>query len=288
MENKKSRIIGVDVGGTKILLQAFDKKWNLIEEEKVFTETKRGQKVFVAQLIALIEKYFHPKIQSIGVALPGIVDHQKGILIKAPHLPLKDFNAKKILSTYFKRPVAVDNDIKAFLYAQSQRTAFKKYKYLIAVMAGTGVGGAMMIEGKLFYGKQGFAGEIGHMVINEDSPLKKLEENLGGLFIPKIAKKLGIKKVFNSYHLAESSVDAKKVKNYLVQHLGIGLSNLNLAFNPEAFVLDGSIYKRFLKDSKKTLKKMIQESALDGKSPLIFDADKKHTAAMGVAMMSLR
>ncbi len=286
MNTQKSRIIGIDVGGTKILLQAFDEKMNLVEEEKVLTEVKKGQMGFTKQLISLIEVYFHPKIKSIGVALPGIIDKKTGVLLKAPHLPVKNLKIKKILSERFKRPVTVDNDGNAFLYAQSQRPILKKYKNLIAIMPGTGLGGAILVEGKMVYGKQGFAGELAHMVIRQEGRLRTFEQNTSGAFIGKIAQELGVKSKFTPYDLTKNSQEAKKVKKHIVQQLGIGLANLNLIFNPQAFVMGGSIYTNCLKDSKKEFQKIIAEHALDQRSPLIFDGDEKYTVARGMAMMS--
>lgn len=286
MKNKNpSKFIGVDVGGTKILLQTFDAQWKLVDEKKVFTEVKKGQAGFLKQLIALVDEFFHPGIQSIGIAVPGIVDHQKGILVKPPHLPVKNLKLKDILTKTFRCPIAVDNDVNAFLYAQHQRPQLQKYRHLVAVMVGTGVGGAVMIDGKLVYGKRGFAGEVGHMVLRNGSKLSTFEQNTSGLFIPKIAQELGIKG-FKPSDLANSISEVKKVKKHLIEHLGIGLSNLNLIFNPEVFVLGGSIYQHFLSGHKKELQKIIASRALDAKSPLILDADRRHTAAMGAGMMA--
>lgn len=288
MKNKKkSAFIGVDVGGTKILLQTFDTKWHLVNERRVLTEVKKGQVGFLKQLIALIEEFFHPAIQSIGIAVPGIVDHEQGILVKPPHLPAKNLKLKEILAKTFKCPIVVDNDVNSFLYAQHKRHQLQKYRHLVAVMVGTGVGGAIMIDGTLVYGKQGFAGEAGHMVLKNGSKLSTFEQNTSGFFIPKIAQELGIKG-FKPSNLACSTPEAKKVMKHLIEHLGIGLSNLNLIFNPEVFVLGGSIYKHFLSDHKKELQKIIASRALDAKSPLLVDADQRHTAAMGAGMMSAR
>ena len=96
---KKSRIIGVDVGGTKMLLQTFDKNLKLVDEKRAPTQVKRGQKGFLEELENLIAEYFHRGIQGIGVAVPGIVDKKRGVLIKAPHLPGKNVTLKKTLET---------------------------------------------------------------------------------------------------------------------------------------------------------------------------------------------
>ncbi len=284
---KLSRHIGIDIGGTKILLQAFNSKMELVDEEKVSTQTKKGQKGFVEQLMSLIETYFHSTVESIGVAVPGIVDQNKGVLVKAPHLPVKRLKLKEELERRFKCKIHIENDANAFLYAQSQQPQLQKYKNLIAVMPGTGLGGAMMVDGALVHGKNGFAGELAHIILRADSALDTFEKNTSGAWIPKIAKALGIKEKFTPYDLATSSTASKKVKKHLVKHLGLGLASLNLIFNPDAFVMGGSIYELFLKDSKKELQKFIADRALNKKSPPILDAQLKYSVAMGVALLGL-
>ena len=194
MQKNKAVIIGIDVGGTKILLQTFDKKMKVLDELKLLTEVKKGEKGFTNQLINLIEPYFSPDIQAIGIAVPGIVHMKKGLLVKAPHLPTgKNYPLKKILKTRFKVPVHVDNDINAFLWAEKNRTNLKKHKNIVAIMIGTGLGGAILSEGKLIYGGKGYAGETGHMIIRQNHPLMTLEQNTGGFYIPKIVAMLKAK-----------------------------------------------------------------------------------------------
>ena len=176
----------------------------------------------------------------------------------------------------------------AFLYAQKHRTALKPYDTIVAVMVGTGVGGAIMTDDQLLYGKQGFAGEVGHMVINAGGELKSLEQNCSGDFIPKICKALGIKDKITPYDLSNNTADAKKVKKHIVDQLGLGLANLNLIFNPSAIVLGGSVYRHHLRNSKSALQKTIAKHSLDGKNPLLFDANPKNSAAEGMARMILR
>jgi glucokinase len=133
MIGRKPYIIGVDVGGTKILIEVFDRKMNLLAEEKVKTQVKKGEKGFLAQLHGLIGKYFTGSVKAIGIAAPGIVNMEKGTLVKAPHLPTKkDFPLKKLTEARFKVPVRVDNDINAFLTAEKERPALQKYQNIVA------------------------------------------------------------------------------------------------------------------------------------------------------------
>lgn len=272
--------MGVDVGGTKILLQTFDEQMRLVDEEKVPTETKKGPKGFTDQLLSLIGRHFTKDIKAIGIAVPGIVHRKKGWLVKAPHLPTpKNYPIKKLVEARFKRPVTVDHDINAFLWAEKERPELKKCRNIIAVMVGTGLGGSILIDGKMLYGALGYAGEFGHIIIRQDSPLKSFEQNTSGSFLPNIGKQLGA--------TGKDAYDPK-IRAYILEQLGIGLANLNLIFNPEVIVLGGSVYLYHLTDKKKYLKGIIAAHSLDGSSPKILDADKNTSVARGIALMALK
>lgn len=285
MNQNQSKIIGIDVGGTKILLQTFDEKLNLIDETKLRTETKKGKKGFMDQLCMTIDRFFHKDIKGIGIAVPGIVDINKGLLVKAPHLPTgRNFPLKRLIENRYKVPVFADNDVTAFLVAEKETAKLKKYKNIIAVMVGTGLGGAITANGQIVYGKNGYAGEVGHIVTNADGPLKTLEENTSGFYIPKIAKELGITKKMDAQSLETNTPESQKIRQHLVKQLGIGLADLNLIFNPDAFVLGGSIYRLFISDKKKELERIIAKYSLDKSSPKLIDASQKTSVAKGMAM----
>jgi len=292
MKPKTIHYIGVDVGGTKILAQGFDGKLNVVAEKKVKTDTRHGKAGFLKQLFGLVDGFFGKGVQGIAVAVPGIVDYRKGILVKAPHLPTgKNLKLKSLLEKRFKAPADVDHDINAFLAAESKTSRLKKYKNLLAIMIGTGLGGAALVDGKLFYGKNGFAGEFGHMVIDERGALKTLEQNTSGHHLPLIAKSLGLpqpalwKGDLFAKRLAKKDPNALLLKKSLTTNLGIGLANLNLIFNPEAIVLGGSVYHKFLSDQKPALKKAIARHSLSGTSPELIDALEQTSVAKGAVLL---
>ncbi len=292
MKQKSITYIGVDVGGTKILAQGFDEKLKVVSEKKVKTDTRHGKTGFLKQLFSLIDGFFEKSVKGIGVAVPGIVDYRKGILVKAPHLPTgKNLNLKSLLEKRYKVPVDVDHDINAFMAVESTTPKLKKYKNLLAIMVGTGLGGSAIVDGKLFYGKNGFAGEFGHMVIDEKDNLKTLEQNTSGHHLPMIAKSLGLQKPalwkgdYFARQLAKKDPNALLLKKSLTDNLGIGLANLNLIFNPEAIVLGGSVYHKFLSDQKQALKKAIARHSLSGASPELIDALEQTSVAKGAVLL---
>ncbi|MBN2087353.1 ROK family protein [Candidatus Peregrinibacteria bacterium] len=286
---KQIKYIGIDIGGTKILLQTFDEKLNIIDEVRVKTNTK-SHNHFIKSLYELIDSVFQKSIKGIGVAVPGIVNIKKGTLVKAPHLPTKrNTELKKLLEKKYNVKVHIENDINAFLAGQYSQKGLQKYKNIIAIMVGTGVGSAIMINGKIIYGKDGYAGEVGHIIINSSSNLKTLEQNTSGHHISKIAKILNPKSKITGSTLGDmlkqKNQEAKKILNYLTENLAIGLSNLNLIFNPEAIILGGSVYNNFISRNKKKLTDVIKKNSLDKSSPKLIDAKNNELLPKGTIIL---
>ena len=292
MKSKTIHYIGVDVGGTKILAQAFDESLKILAEKKVPTEVGHDKSGFLKQLYSLIDMFFGKGVRGIGVALPGIVDYRKGILVKAPHLPVgRNLKLRSLLEKKYGVKVHIDHDINAFMAAEYQRADLSKFQNLLAVMIGPGVGGAAIINGELYYGKSGFAGEFGHIVIDQKGFLKTFEQKTSGHHLPLIAKTLGIRNVhlwkgpYFAKKLEDKSKEALLLKKTLTENLGVGLANLNLIFNPEAIVLGGSIYHKFLADQKKELQKIIARHSLDNQAPALFDPHPKTSLAKGAVLL---
>lgn len=294
MTSEKPTYIGIDVGGTKILLETFDTSFQLISSKKVKTQIRKGKKGFLDQLYQLIDEFFGKSVKGIGIAVPGIVDREKGTLIHAPHLPTgKDLKLSSLLKKRYKTTVHLDNDINAFLRAEYETVRLKKYQNVLAVMIGTGLGGAAIVKGEILTGQNGYAGEFGHMIINQSGPLNTFEENTSGFYLPKIARELKINKLkLKAKDWKEMGVllksgnrYAKKIQKHIIEELGIGLSNLNLIFNPEVIVLGGSVYIYCLADIKKRLGAIIKKHSLSHQSPKLINASSKTSVAKGSVLL---
>lgn len=263
MKHKNKKWIGIDVGGTKILLQVFDAKGKALITVRQATIATKGKQAFLNQLYTLIDAQMDNDIKGIGIGLPGIVDIHKGILVQAPHLPTgKNLPLRALLLARYKIPVHIDNDINAFLTAEASQTRLAKYRDVIAIMIGTGVGGAALVNGQLLYGKNGFAGEIGHIITQAGHTKDTLEKQLGGAY-------------------QKGKIDYKKAAHALA----VGLSNLNLIFNPAAIVLGGSVYTHHLSRYKKSITAFIRSRSLDGTSPQLMDAKKSTSVPRGAVML---
>jgi len=159
MTNKKENILGVDIGGSKINFVAWDGR-KIIKQVLI-------QKPTIAKLKRGIEQF--PEIKKIGFGAPGIVDAKTGKIIKCPNLP--EFNGLNLKKLFPDNEIKIDNDVHCFLLAEKLIGQAKNKKNVLAVMMGTGIGGAIMINNKILPQP---AGEVGRMIIDNGQTWEKL------------------------------------------------------------------------------------------------------------------
>jgi glucokinase len=162
-----SSVIGFDLGGTKSFIAEYDADtWELRRKEKVPTEAHRGWRVVLDDVTALIGKYRTGDVRAVGFGVPGLVRQPEGFLINAPNIPgAKHVALKNLLEERLELPVFLDNDANCFALAEARLGAGKGEKVVIGITVGTGVGGGIVVDGRLFRGAHGYAGEIGHMLL---------------------------------------------------------------------------------------------------------------------------
>ena len=267
----KSGSVGVDVGGTKTLFALFDEQFEVLEEIKLKTEGTK-QEVFtktlkesVASLLKKASKH-RVTVSAIGVGCAGSIDTQKGVVNSAPNIPALDgFSFNQTLAKITDARVRVSNDVHAALYGEHKLGAAVGYKHVIGVFLGTGIGGAIIIHGKLYLGATGRAGDIGHYLLQPLGPLAGSDR--GGVLdsiasraaiaaeaaalatkqkAPHLLKSVGTDiKNIKSSSLADAIQNGDKDVEELVrnraQMLGIILSNLVDFLNPEMIVLGGGL-----------------------------------------------
>ena len=161
--------IAIDIGGTFMRVALF--KNNAIIK-MVKEQTPKTKEAFIKQLIELIyEVKDNQKINGIGVGIPGPADYEKGIIFNPPNLPLRNVNLKKILQNKFKTKIAFEND--ACCVALAEKNFGVKRKNFLVLTLGTGIGGGIVIDNKLYKG-EGTAGEIAREAVSIMMPLAPL------------------------------------------------------------------------------------------------------------------
>lgn len=170
--------ICLDIGGTKVLGAVFNSKDKLIcKIKRRSTEQGNSSENIEAVIIEvtrlLLEKANIKKsqINAISAGVPGIIDSKSGIVVFTPNLPWRDYDLRGAIEKEFGAKFYLGNDVNVGVLGEYEYGAAKGYKHVVGFFIGTGVGGGLILNGKLFEGNQFKAGELGHMVVEEDGPL---------------------------------------------------------------------------------------------------------------------
>jgi glucokinase len=180
--NSKSLAIGIDVGGTKTQLALFSEKLEVLEETKI--KTPKEKEAFQDELTKAVRKFSKgakeegQKVSAIGIGFAGSIDLERAAIKHAPNIPdLADFSFRDALQDVCKGDVFLMNDVHAALYGELKVGKAAGYKDVIAIFIGTGIGGAVAIDGKLHFGVSGEAGNIGHYLLHAFGPLAGSERH---------------------------------------------------------------------------------------------------------------
>ncbi len=168
--------IGFDLGGTKMLATVFDGQFEKLGRQRKRTKGAEGVEAGVARIIQTIDgalKDAHldrRALSGIGMACPGPLDLDRGVLLDTPNLGWKKVPIKELLEKEFGCPTVILNDVDAGVYGEYRFGAGKNARCAVGVFPGTGIGGGCVYEGRILRGRQSSAMEIGHMPVDPDGP----------------------------------------------------------------------------------------------------------------------
>jgi glucokinase len=178
MKDKQKYVIGFDLGGTKVLAALFDRKFQIVAEIKEKSKPQKGEKYFMGTLQDCYEDLLHQtgvrrsEILGIGVGCPGLIDEAKGQVLASPNLAfMQRMSLAKEMSKKFGSRVVIGNDVNIGLFGEHQFGAARGYQNVVGIFVGTGIGGALILNGQLYAGSTGGAGEIGHIQVDPEGPL---------------------------------------------------------------------------------------------------------------------
>jgi glucokinase len=166
-----TRVIGIDAGGTKLLGGVVDEE--LVVHHRVHRLWRGAdRRETLGIMVEAVEEVraAAPDVKAVGFGIPSIVDFATGASLSSVHLPLEDVSFRSLMSERLDLPVYVDNDTNAALLAEARRGAARGSAHAVMVALGTGIGGALWLDGRLYRGAGGGAGELGHMVVDHDGP----------------------------------------------------------------------------------------------------------------------
>src|SRR3989338_8548601 len=162
--------IGLDIGGTHIHGIFMGDKGDIIKRIILDTHPEYSKERIIEQIISAITSLKSKKSSGIGLGIAGITDKNGKFLFK-PNIPkLKNVNLRNILQEKFKTKVIQENDANCFAIAEHRFGACKGTKNMVGLIIGTGVGGGIILNGNLYKGSHGFAGEFGHSILNPNGP----------------------------------------------------------------------------------------------------------------------
>jgi glucokinase len=319
MKKSTEGIICVDMGGTKLRVAAIDTEGSIKYRNQWLTKADRDVDSVIDKLEFGIESALNKaspsfdKIDTIALAVAGAIDIKKGLITSSPNLPgWKNVPIVDIIQSKFHLRTLVVNDASAAAYGEFKLGVGKGINNLVYLTVSTGIGGGIIIDGDLYEGTDGSAGEIGHMIIKEGGPLCHcgqngcLETMASGYAITRefIANVKQQKKTYSN-RLIEgkmSSLTAKDVAeaartgdklaieaiNQASYFLGVGMANIINIFNPEIIVIGGGLSKMgdmFLKPASETAKKIAMK--LPAKSVRIRRAKLRDSVGIiGAALLS--
>lgn len=174
-------VIGVDLGGTKTALARYDSEtWQPQEQAKADTHADKEFSHVYGDMLALIDGLKNDETTGIGIGVPGLVLQPEGKIIKLPNIPgAEGYDLQKQLANDTKLNVHVNNDANCFALAEALHGAGKGHSVCVGITMGTGVGGGIVIDGKLFCGAHGYAAEIGHMLLKPGEPPYETDDKRG-------------------------------------------------------------------------------------------------------------
>lgn len=256
--------LGIDVGGTFVKGVLIDESGKILADGSVPSECAEGGDRLCQNIAALckdLQSRAHVAARAAGVACAGMIS-EDGRVLFAGNLGLKNFPLKSKLSELTQMPVTVANDANAAAYGEAVFGAGKSFSDSVFITLGTGVGGGIIIGGKLFAGGRGVGAEIGHTVINHGGEQctcgrkgcfeayssatalirdtkRAMEEDKSS----EMWKCGGLDKVTGktAFDYADTDPAAKKVVDAYIYNLACGIINLANVFRPQAVILGGGV-----------------------------------------------
>ncbi len=260
-------VIGVDLGGSKLLAGVVDADLDVHHRAHRRAPSSDLQAVLDA-VVSVVEEARAAvgDVRAVGFGIPSLFDHERGIAVTTVHLPIRDVAFRDIMAERLGLPVFADNDANTAMLAEHRFGAARGARHALLLTLGTGIGGAIVVDGKLVRGALGSAGEFGHMVIDLDGPRCQgncpsrgcLEAFASGTALGRdaldaaradpagaLGRALAEGRAITGALVTELAHDgdpiARAVLRRVGEHLGVGIASLVNVFNPSVVVVGGGV-----------------------------------------------
>jgi glucokinase len=267
-------ILAIDLGGTKIIAAIISHHAQIIAKDYSLTLADEGVEAVTGRVFSAIdhllkvEKIAPSQLHSISIAAAGAIDLERGLVTSSPNLPgCHNIPLRDIVSRKYKVNTVLINDANAAALGEHQFGAGKGVDSLILITVGTGIGGGIIINGRLYSGPSGSAGEVGHMTIDVNGPrcscgnigcwetlasgtamareaisrISRGERSILTEMVEDKIEKITAEKVETAAQAGDSL--ALEVISQAATYLGVGMVNLVNVFNPEMIIVGGGVAK---------------------------------------------
>ena len=264
-----SYAIGVDLGGTNLRIAAVDEGGRMLEKLSTSTDLAGGRDVVIEEMTQaihqLLDKFRGRGVsRGVGIGVPGIIDMDTGMLRESPNLPgWSEFPVRAEIERRLGIPVTLENDANAAALGEKWLGAGKNHESMCMLTLGTGVGGGIVLNGKIWHGMNGMAGELGHINVEpEGHPCNCgsrgcLEQYASATAVVRMAREAIASKLsenlaraaegaeFDSRHVyqlaKQGDAAAQQVFRRVGRSLGIVLADMVNGFNLPIYVIGGGV-----------------------------------------------
>lgn len=290
--------IGLDIGGSKIRAGLLDNNFNILDVVETPTRVKQSKQVVLNDIYEAVASFPLSKVKGIGIAIRGFVDFEKGMVLKSTMMPgeFKNVKIAEFLKKKTKKRVVVENDTNCFALAEAVLGAGKEKKSVVGITLGTGIGGGIIQDKKVFRSTLGGAGEVGHMVIDPNQykwntgqrgPFEGLCSGtaMKKLYYMRTKKKVTAMEVEERFYKKEKA--AQEVMKEMSMYLSIGLANLIHILDPDITVIGGGLSraKCYVDPAIKQVPKRLIYSA-HKKSKIVYSKLGQHAGLIGAALLA--
>jgi glucokinase len=262
-------VAGIDLGGTKILSVCLDASLNVAGRDYRETEAEAGPDAVIRRMVeSALAAAGGRRLRGIGVSAPGPLDINRGVVTEAPNLPgWTEIALQQRIREASGLPAWIENDANAGAFAEHRAGAGRGSRHMILVAIGTGVGGGLILDGRLYHGASGGAGEVGHMIVDPggaicgcgragcleavasgralDADAERIAAAQPDGLVARTAREAAEPPDARILDLAATAGDEAAIEalTRAGRFLGAGLTNLVNLLNPEVIAIGGSVRK---------------------------------------------
>ena len=287
-----SKVVGIDLGGTKILAGIIGPGNEILGRSKRPTPAQDGGEAILKAIVEATDEALlaaglgREDVAAAAVGSPGPLDPESGVILFSSNLNVKNFPLGPLLSTILNRPVLLQNDVRVGGYGEYCLGAGRGFKNMFAAFVGTGIGGCVVMDGSILTGATGNAGEVGHIIVKAGGPrcgcgrrgclealasrtaitrriTKAIKRGIPTILAEKILKKGGrLKSGDLSEAVAAGDLVATREVRRAAHFLGLGLGSVANLIGPEIIIVGGGVANALGEPWVDLVRTSIREQAL--------------------------